>query len=812
MPKSLVIHGHFYQPPRENPWTDAIDDQPGAAPFANWNEKIYSECYRANAFARISDTYGRVEQIVNNYSLLNFNFGPTLLSWIERTHPRAYKRIIAADAASATRHSGHGNAIAQAYHHSILPLCNERDRLTEIRWGAADFRIRFGRAAEAMWLPETACDARTLGALIDAGMRYVILSPQQAERVRKGPGGTWRNVNDGSIDSTQPYAFLHPDKSGRSLAIFFYDADLARAIAFQGALASSQGLVDRIVNSRRGDGELVNIATDGESYGHHYRYGDRAVAYALQVEAARRGLRVTNYAEYLAENPPTWEVEVKAGPNGEGSAWSCAHGLGRWTRDCGCQTGGQEGWNQQWRTPLRLALEYLRDRAADAFVSAGAAIFRDPWAARDGYINLLTDPSVSRDMFFAEYGAAALSEADRIRGLSLLEMQRASLMMFTSCGWFFNDLAGIETVQIMLYAGRVLERLERLALPSPREPFLEILAEAKSNVTVEGNGADIFRKNISATRFPPEQAAAQVAISELAGHREATGKVAAYKFAMDGERSERHGRITLATGWFTLRDAATDEPFDYAVGALYFGDVDFYCALRPYAGEAQFAQSADSVWSEFPSASLPRLLRLVQESFGPAEFGLEHLLADGRRQISEMVFRRMVDRFSETYEKLYEDNRRNLDVLHDAGFVLPKELLAAAEFTVARQFETALRAYQLSDDAGDWQRAKEIGEEIVRHGYRIPRNGIWRMFEQMITRTARQAAEHPTAEAVRTATDVADLANRLKLELNLDRAQEALYDAMVDQLPDPAELRELALMLNVSPTVVNAQSVGSPRS
>jgi alpha-amylase/alpha-mannosidase (GH57 family) len=394
---ALIIHGHFYQPPRENPWTGEVEREPSAAPYHDWNERIHDECYAPNATA-------------NNYAKISFNFGPTLLSWLERAHPETYQHILAADRESAAQRGGHGNAIAQAYGHAILPLCNERDRLTQVVWGLADFRFRFGREPEALWLPETAANDATLALLIDQGLRYVILAPEQAKRVEvpfdhervevgdeKGRGigapseeQTWMDVSGGRVDTTKPYRFDHPDGSGRSIAIFFYDGPLARAIAFEKALTSSRGLVERFMQvAARGD--LVNVATDGETYGHHFKFGDLALAYALGVEAREAGFRVTNYGEYLDRNPPLVRVEIENGLQGEGSSWSCAHGVGRWTRDCGCQTGGETGWNQAWRDPLRVALNYLRDDAALKFESRGRELLPDPWAARNEYISVLLD-------------------------------------------------------------------------------------------------------------------------------------------------------------------------------------------------------------------------------------------------------------------------------------------------------------------------------------------------------------------------------------------------------------------------------------
>jgi alpha-amylase/alpha-mannosidase (GH57 family) len=450
---ALVIHGHFYQPPRENPWTGEVETEPTAAPFHDWNERIHAECYAPN---------------VDNYPLISFNFGPTLLSWLAQHHADTYRKILDADKVSAAARGGHGNAIAQAYGHAILPLCNERDRVTQVVWGLADFRFRFGREAEALWLPETAANDHVLSLLIDHGMRYVILAPNQATR---------------EIDTSKPYFFRHVDGSGRSLAVFFYDGPLARAIAFEGALASSRGLVERFISAARG-GELVNVATDGETYGHHFKFGDLGLAHALRVEAKAAGFWITNYAQYLDHHPPELTVEIDNGPDGEGTSWSCAHGVGRWTRDCGCHTGGEPGWNQKWRQPLRAALEFLRDDAADKFESA--SLLKDPWAARNDYISVMLDPQ-ARAAFSTRH-----SVTDESRAMDLLEMQRSALLMFTSCGWFFSDLAGIETVQVLRYAARVIDLMNQLGLDPPRKRLLEMLSEARSNRPEKGTGADIY--------------------------------------------------------------------------------------------------------------------------------------------------------------------------------------------------------------------------------------------------------------------------------------------------------------------------------
>ncbi|MGI8838107.1 MAG: DUF3536 domain-containing protein [Pyrinomonadaceae bacterium] len=513
--RSLIIHGHFYQPPRENPWTGKIDLEPDAAPFHDWNERVHAECYASNAAVRVQTDKGS-EQIVNNYSDISFDFGPTLLLWLERQHPETYARIIAADADSVARFQGHGNGIAQAYNHAILPLCNERDRLTQIRWGLADFRYRFGREPEAMWLPETAANAEVLDSLIDHGMRFVILAPQQAARTRdtRQPSAGWQDITKNGIDTTVPYLRYHRDGSGKSLAVFFFDQEIARAIAFEQALSSSAALAESIA-LRAGPNGMVNVATDGESYGHHHKFGDIGLAHLLQTAAPARGFRVTNYGEYLDQHPPSVEVEIDDGPTGEGSSWSCTHGVNRWTSDCGCRTGGQEHWNQAWRKPLRKALDYLRDESAAAFAATRGILFDDPWAARDESIKLVLDQFASREMFLLQHAPQQLNSEKHQRALAFLEMQRNALLMYTSCGWFFNDIGGIEPVQILKYACRTIELLAELGLPSPRQRFLEILAEAKSNRPELGNGADIYRRIVEPTNpsfNPNREGLAQVTV------------------------------------------------------------------------------------------------------------------------------------------------------------------------------------------------------------------------------------------------------------------------------------------------------------
>lgn len=803
MKASLVIHGHFYQPPRENPWTDTVEREAGAHPFHDWNERIHHECYRANAFARISDRYNRVESIVNNYEGLSFNFGPTLLTWLERQHPTTYERILEADRESIRKRSGHGNAIAQGYNHAILPLCNERDRRTQIRWGIEDFRYRFKRDPESLWLPETACDNATLGALIDEGLAYVILSPFQAERVRPIGSTDWRSVKDGNIDASIPYRYFHRDGTGRSIAIFFYNGSLARSIAFEGALASSRALVERFAQAAQsGEGRFVSVATDGETYGHHFRFGDRGLAYALEVEAGPQNLRVTNYGEYLEENPPTWEVEISLGSMGEGSSWSCSHGVSRWIRDCGCTIDSTEGWTQQWRTPLRAALDFLRDEAAKLFEDEAASLFIDPWAARDDYIKLVVSRHRFREEFLYRHTGRWLQEEEKVRALTFLELQRHAMLMYTSCGWFFSDISGIETLQDLEYAGRVLDLMEELKLNPPRASFLEMLSKAKSNKPEMGNGADIFRRFVETARVPPQAIAASHAISSLVGHEEDGGETAGFRFSREDFNRKQHGRLKLATGRMQLDSVWTGRHYDYVFAAMHFGGVDFLCTLKPFNGEAEFKGSAEKLWSNFRTASLPTMLRLMQTLFGPEEFGLEHVLPEGRERIAEIIFKNLVKRFTDEYALLYRENRRRIEMLQRTGFELPLELRAAAEFTFSKRFEEEIRRQQQSRDPQAYRKAIRIAQEASRRGYKLDRSSSRPIFEEMIEGAVHLAIAESSDENIHSALALISLSEALGIDVNLDKPQEEVYAAIEKGGVKREAIGELALKVGLAPSVL----------
>ncbi len=501
---NICIHGHFYQPPRENPWTGEIERQDSAKPYHDWNERILHECYEPNSEAEIIDDHEKVVAIINNYGLINFDFGPTLLAWIKYKHPETYARIIEADRLSALTHNGHGNAIAMCYNHMIMPLANFNDKITQIRWGMADFKYHFGRDSEGIWLPETACNWETVEVLINEGIKYIILDTSQAERVRKFSETEWTTVADNAINPKAPYRCYSMVNRNKFIDIFFYDGPVSKAVAFDDVLESSQNLLNKIFaasdKTSAAAEQLISVATDGETFGHHKKHAERTLAFFLASLAPQNNLKIVNFGEYLELHPPEFEVEIKQGDNGEGSSWSCVHGVKRWKEDCGCGGGG--GWHQQWRKPLRETLDWLRDQLIVLYENMGRLLFTDVWKARNEYIYLLNDNSPkAKAKFFNDNTTKKLSEGEITLCIKLLEMQRYSMLMYTSCGWFFSEISGLETVKILEYASRAMEIAKEISGIDIETEFLKRIEKAKSNIPKYSTGKGVYEKLVKPAHF-----------------------------------------------------------------------------------------------------------------------------------------------------------------------------------------------------------------------------------------------------------------------------------------------------------------------
>ena len=676
-PRFITIHGHFYQPPRENPWLEAVETQDSAYPWHDWNERITTECYEPNATARILDATDRILQIANNYASISFNFGPTLLSWLAVNAPETYSAILEADRMSRESRSGHGNAIAQTYNHIILPLANERDRVTQVRWGFRDFEHRFGRKPEGMWLAETAVDIPSLEALAAEGISYTILEPHQAARYRKIGDSAWHDAH-GRIDPTIPYLCNLP--SGKRIAIFFYDGPISRAVAFERLLARGENLAHRLneaFRDTRTQPELVNIATDGETYGHHHRFGEMALAYALHVIEEQGMAKLTNYAEHLAAHPPLHEVEIV-----ERTAWSCSHGIERWRSDCGCNTGGGAGWNQQWRRPLREALDWLRDELAAVFEREGAKVLRDPWAAREHYIDVILDrsePSLGRFLSrHARDGAQVTSI------LELLEMQRYAMLMYTSCGWFFNDVSGIETVQVLQYASRAIQLADGFGTSLEQE-FAARLEPAHSNLSERGTGRQIYEREVAPMRLDLLRVAAHYAVLSLFDTFDDDAQVYCYDVKRLDFEIHKGGRARLAIGTIEVRSTITHQTETFELAALHLGETELAGGVRAAQPQSDFAAVRENLAAAMEPGGIPTVIRLLDTHFGAHPISIRSLFRDEQRRVLHELIVATLEEAESTFRQLHERYDPLMRFHTRLGIPVPKVLQMAAEFDLNLQ-------------------------------------------------------------------------------------------------------------------------------
>jgi alpha-amylase/alpha-mannosidase (GH57 family) len=692
----VCIHGHFYQPPRENPWLETVETQDSAAPYHDWNERVCAESYAPNGAARIQNGKNQITRIVNNYARISFNFGPTLLSWLKDNAPRTHRMIVDGERRSRRSYKGHSSAMAQVYNHIIMPLANQRDRLTQIRWGIADYEYHYGAPPEGMWLAETASDTETLELLAESGIKFTLLAPHQCKRIRplKTETGAadqaWTDTPAASVDTTRPY--LMRFKSGHVLAVFFYDGPTSRAIAFEGLLNSGESFAGRLKAGFKDSTQpqLVHVATDGESYGHHHKHGEMALAYALRLLEQDKTVKLTNYGIYLAQFPPEYECEIV-----DGTSWSCAHGIERWRSDCGCSS-GKPGWNQAWRGPLRQALDQVRDAIAPLTEEEGAKLFEDVWAARDGYIDVMLfrgEDAVER--FIEKHQNRKLSEADRVRALKLMEMQRHAQLMYTSCGWFFDDISGIETVQVIAYAARVLQLAkevfgEKAAALEPA--FVARLAEAKSNVARAGDGAQIYKSKIGPMELGLEQVTAHYAISSVFSSYSDETELFCYRVRRISYEIYTSGRGRLALGRAQIASAITSEIKCFSFAVLHFGDQNITAAVKLYAEKdaEEFEAFAAQAGEQVQMADFPDVIRLIDRFYGHTDYTLTSLFTDEQRRIVRLILNSTLGDIENSLTSIYEDHASLLHYLSQAGLPKPPALSLAAGFAINAGLRRAL--------------------------------------------------------------------------------------------------------------------------
>ncbi|MEB3273924.1 MAG: DUF3536 domain-containing protein [Prochlorothrix sp.] len=843
----LTVHGHFYQPPRESPYLDSIERQAGAEPFHNWNERIYWECYRPNAFARILGDRGEVVEILNNFEYLSFNVGPTLMNWLKRYDSEVYQRILAGDRASCDRLQGHGNAIAQVYNHMILPLANPRDKLTQIRWGKADFKQHFGREPEGMWLAETAVDYETLEALVAEGIRFIILAPSQALRCRPLPSAThrapiWSTVSGSQIDPTRPYrCFLrgqHPTTASSTLEapwetdashefasqssssvpyidIFFYDGPISRDMGFADLLSNAQRWGERLNTAIKGDqrpAQLISMATDGETFGHHRKGAEKCLAYAFSQVFPQRGWTVTNFAHYLSLQPPTWEVELKPV-----TAWSCSHGVDRWQRNCGC---GQEGETQQhWRKPLRESLDWLRDQLAQIYERWGSHLLRDPWGARDAYGEVLGDRHPDRVFAFLEHQQLVpLSPDERVCVLQLLEMQRHALLMYTSCGWFFEEISRPEGVQILCYAARALELAEELTGLTLEAEFCQRLALAPSNSPQWPTGAEVYTQFVRPRQIKLEQIAAHYGIrsllkestrvSETIEHSPSLSaptvlallspdrlhdpwisqsQLYCYGTQVEDYHLQRLGNVTLAVGQLRLVSAMTWEEGHFVFAVLHLGGWDFHCCVEAFPGKRVYSHFKQEIFQALQSGSAAQtVLQMHQLLTAPHTYSLQNLLGEERQRIMRHLTRETLERLNQLYSQVYRSNYGVLMAFHRDRLPVPQELQAAAEIALGYRIQQVLERWTLDGSRDNAQRyvteLEDLALEVQQFRCQLALADVQQMLDRVVYQTLAQLLAAPDrldrsrAEPLwQLLQRILTVADRLGFNLALASAQELLY-------------------------------------
>jgi alpha-amylase/alpha-mannosidase (GH57 family) len=763
--RHVCIHGHFYQPPRENPWLDEVEVQDSAAPYHDWNARITAECYWPNAAARLLGQGNRITAIVNNYATLSFNFGPTLLTWIARQEPDLLAHIVEADRLSCKRYAGHGNALAQAYGHAILPLANLRDKTTQVCWGVREFLYRFGRLPKGMWLPETAVDTPTLEVLAAQGLMFTILAPHQAKRVRPLGKTAWETVNPETLNTTRPYLCRLP--SGQQLALFFYHGPLAREVAFGGLLNSGDRLVEQILAAFRPDREeaqLVHFATDGESYGHHHRFGEMALAFAIN-EMEQQGLaRLTNYSEYLALHPPTWEVDIA-----ENTSWSCAHGVERWRADCGCHISPRPGWTQHWRAPLRAALDWLADEIDRLFEQRGDTLLTDPWKARDEYIDLLLDHTPDRiEEFCARHGKRRFSPSEQIAVLKLLEMARHRLLMFTSCGWFFDELSGLEGTQILRYAARALELAEECGLRL-EDGFVERLRQAPSNLPEYGDGARVYVQKVLPARVRPPQVVANQAICEVLEHGRYSPAPRAFFVQWIDANREVYGTTALSVGRMRLTAVLTREAQEFAFAVLKLTSHDVHCVVSETIAGVQYEEAKTDLLRLFTHHSLSEVVRGLDRLFGETYYTARDLLLDDRRRVLAGVSESILERLEETYWQIYRENQRFMEYLRELDVPLPRGFSLAAGFLLNRAFMHALT--QVIQEGSGVDRLEAVFTDARRWQTSIEASAAGDVLRQAIEARIARLLTDPMSQDIPGILFLLDLAEQFQLAPNLWRAQ-----------------------------------------
>lgn len=779
----LTIHGHFYQPPRENPWLEAIELQDSALPFHDWNERINKECYNPNSISKIVDNRNRILDVVNNYEHMSFNFGPTLLSWMEHFAPLTYERIIKADIESVSEHSGHGNAMAQVYNHIIMPLANENDKQTQIKWGIRDFEYRFGRKPEGMWLAETAVDDETLKFLEENGIKFTVLSPYQALKFRQEGDKDWQDVSWGNIDPARSYRYYIKSAPGKFIDLFFYDGAISRSVAFDELLKDGNKFIKRLkegISDCRDYPQLINIATDGESYGHHTKFGDMALSYVLKIRAKDEGFKITNYAEYLDKYRSNCEVDIK-----QASSWSCFHGVGRWKEDCGCSTGGHPGWNQKWRKPLRDALDYLRDELIVVFENEGQKYFDNVWNVRNKYINVILDRNeMNVKKFQQENFKPDLTDDDKVHAMELLEIQRQAMLMYTSCGWFFSEISGIETVQIMKYAARAMQLAARFTSKNLEEKFLEILSQAKSNIPEFGTGKDIFERFVKPSIITVKQIATLWALSSLYQDFEDEENVYCYTITRKAYKKVQKNSSTFIVGHIEIQSKITLQKSNVMFALMQYAGGDFHCTIKEYSDDAEFNRIKNDLIKIYTMNTLTEIIRALDEYFGKEYFTLKDIFIEERRKILQILLKGKLEKFSQTYQEMYDEGKGSIYHLQGLGLSIPDEFKISAEYALSHKFNDIVvhSGGFVEDDL--IQQATDINFEAKKIDIKLDKSPSNFVFSKKILQNINRLVHSFEIQQADVVLEIFDNVRKLELNVDIAEAQNIYFTKIYHRIGD----------------------------
>lgn len=779
----ICIHGHFYQPPRENPWLEDIELQDSAYPFHDWNERISEECYKANAASRILDEEGDIVQITNNYSKINFNFGPTLLSWMEKHQPEIYQDILDADKTSQKNFNSHGSAIAQIYNHLIMPLANQRDKYTQAYWGIKDFQLRFGRDPEGMWLPETAVDYATLEILAELGIKYTILAPHQAASIRKiGTEDPWQEVPNGGIDFKQVY--LCPLPSGKTINLFFYNGPLANEVSFGDLLNNGEKFANQLLSSFSKETqkpELVHIATDGETFGHHHRFGDMALSYCLHYLGKNNLVRVTNYSEYLELNPPAYEVKIA-----ENTSWSCVHGIERWRNDCGCQTGTNPNWHQRWRKPLRETMDWWRDQAVEIFENEGKNYFKDIWQARNDYIDIILNRDLENiKAFFNKFSHHSLDKNELTRAIKLLEMQRNAMLMYTSCGWFFDDLSGIETIQVIRYAARSIQLARELTGLDLEPEFIKRLEKAPSNLQQYQNGANIYQAFVKPAVIDLLRVGAHYAISSLFDGTQKN--IYAYQILDDEMERSQNGQLKIALGRATIASEITLEEERVSFAVLHLGDHNVNGGIRQHQNEQAYQEMVREIKAAFNQANVADIIRLMDKYFQTNSYSLWHLFKDEQRQVIQKILQPNLERAEQSLTQIYNDNYNLMNFLRSLNIPIPQPLSAIIEQAINQKLKKIF-----SQDLIELEDLENVIREVKNWSVNIDRETLAFKISNWINTALEKIKKQPEdINQIQYVSSVLEKVNSFEIQLHPWKAQNLYFVLKQEVMPGYQEKANL---------------------